>query len=264
MRRLSLALIAAVSTVAFTQIAPAADLPVKAPAKMLSPPVLNWAGFYGGINGGYGWDDPGDILINETVNGTYFHGPTNFGSIRMDGGFIGGQLGYNWQFNNVVAGLEGDIQFSGIEGNLDASRTYLGGGNPTQTLSASGKLDWFATIRGRLGWLVTPAVLLYGTGGVAFGDTQYNWAWNDSVGFRATGTASNKKTGWVAGGGVEWMFMPRWSVKVEYQYLDFGSVNPATMPELFGAGGAPTAYAITPSGLKSKFNTVRAGLNYHF
>jgi outer membrane immunogenic protein len=195
----------------------AADLPMRkeAPAFVPPPPVLTWAGFYGGATLGGSW---GSRVGNA-------------------GGVSGGvEGGYNFQFNSFVAGIEADFQGTSISGGTRGNYTV---GYLAPVLNRI-SLPWFGTIRGRAGYLVTPTLLVYGTGGFAYGQVDAQ-SW------------TNNPTGWTAGGGVEWMFMPNWSAKVEYLYTDLSSGN-AT-----GGLGFNFGYHFHP-----QFNTVRAGLNYHF
>ena len=191
----------------------AADLPRKAaPAPMYAPvPVMTWTGFYAGVNAGYGWASGG-----------------------LDGFVGGGQLGYNWQSGALVFGLEGDFQ-----GTAQDRSTALGGG-----FTATEKLPWFATVRGRLGYAAGPW-LLYGTGGVAW----VNYKVEISNG-AATVSDNDTKAAWTLGAGVEYMFAPNWSTKLEYLYMDTGNTD-------------VTLFGTTYNG-RAKNNIVRAGLNYHF
>jgi outer membrane immunogenic protein len=173
--------------------------------------TVNWSGLYLGVNGGYGEDanslDPG------------FSNP--------NGGFGGGQIGYNWQgmwHPNLVLGVEADIQGSGI------SATTLG--------IFKSELDWFGTVRGRLGYAFD-RVLIYGTGGFAYG------------GVKNTFFPGETQTGWVAGGGVEYKFSPAWSAKAEYQFLSLDGTDAS------GAGRLGDAELG-----RTEVNTFRVGVNY--
>ena len=130
--------------------------------------AVDWSGLYVGVNGGYGWSD----------NSFY------------EGGFGGGQIGYNIQRGTFVFGLETDFEASGITG---------GGIN----------YDYFGTVRGRAG-VTFDRALLYATGGFAYGDVSF-------PGF------SHTETGYVVGGGLEYKLTPQWSGKIEYQYIDLDS-----------------------------------------
>lgn len=198
--------------------ASAADVrppPAKAPPYVAPP--FTWTGFYVGINGGYGW-------------GTSDFSTPFANSFDISGGLIGGTLGYNYQVNQFVFGIEGDIDASWIEGSA-----ACGG------LSCETSNSWLATIRGRLGYAFD-RFLPYVTGGAAFGDVETSIA----------GFGSNRDTnvGWTIGGGLEYAINGPWSVKVEYLYVDLG--DGGTIP---GTGGAEADFTT---------NIVRAGLNYRF
>jgi outer membrane immunogenic protein len=134
---------------------------------------------------------------------------------RLSGVIGGAQIGYNWQIGSLVAGLEADIQGSGIKGSAQAALVNLRDDSPNAiTASTNSELSWFGTVRGRLGVTVTPDLLLYGTGGLAYGrvtdsanvqvdDPPFFDSWPASI--------SSTKTGWAAGAGAEWMFARNWS-----------------------------------------------------
>ena len=156
-------------------------------------------------------------------------------------GFIGGgQIGYNYQFyNSFLAGVEADIQ--GTSSDFRAQGVFsqasvLGfAGSPiSQDIASSQSVDWLGTVRGRLGYLFTPTLLVYGTGGFAYGQTNSTTSITQSRGITILscpiltarfGRFSNTRTGWTAGGGLEWMFFPNWSFKVEYLYYDLGRAH---------------------------------------
>jgi outer membrane immunogenic protein len=199
----------------------AADLPVKA-APFAPAPVATWTGFYIGANLGYGW-------ANGSVAGV--------GSETLSGVIGGGQLGYNWQVGNVVFGIEGDFQGSGQK-RSDSFTTAFG------TVTIDQKIPWFATLRGRLGYAAGPW-LIYATGGAAWNNYEAS-----ATLAGATVSDSTTKSAWTVGGGVEWMFLPQWSAKLEYLYIDTGDLA------VVAAGTTFTA--------RAKDNIVRAGVNYHF
>jgi len=149
----------------------------------------------------------------------------------IKGGFGGGTVGYNWQFNNIVAGIEADGAFADVSSSI----TALG-------ITATAKVDALATVRGRIG-VAFDQVLLYGTGGLALADTKVSVS-----GSGITLSDTKTQTGWAAGAGVEWMFLPRWSLKAEYLYRRFDSVT------LFG--GISTG--------SSALNSGQVGVNFHF
>lgn len=212
----------AFSTMAATSVY-AADLPRKAYGPITPAPVMTWTGFYVGVNAGYGWAK----VDNTTTNG---------GS-NINGFVGGGQIGYNWQINSIVLGVEGDFQGSLQKKSEDFS--ILG-----TTFTVEQKIPWFATARGRLGYAMGPW-MLYATGGAA-------WV-NYKLTVSALGASANDdvtKTAWTVGGGVEWMFIPNWSAKLEYLYFDTGN----TTATLFGV----------TFDTRAKENLVRLGVNYHF
>lgn len=203
-----------------TGAAYAADLPAAAPytkAPAMVSPMINWSGFYIGAMGGYGSENTSDPL-------------------GLKGGFGGGTIGYNWQFNSIVAGIEADGAFADIN-----NSATVGG------VTATARVDALATVRGRIG-VAFDQVLLYGTGGFALADTKL------SATFAGLGISdSQTQTGWTAGAGIEWMFMPHLSFKAEYLYRSFSSVNFFT--------------AQVPGGLASgtlNINSGQVGINYHF
>ncbi len=252
-------LLTAASLAALSGAAIAADLPYRkaAPAYVPPPPPPPmWTGFYAGLNLGGGWSansvNPNALTpyVSNATGGIYFLPGNNNGGSSAGGVVGGGQIGYNYQFGpNIVAGVETDFQGTSMRsgGNNNfivypdpvIAGAYLvpllPGGNPGVAL------NWFGTVRGRAGFLFTPTLLLYGTAGFAYGGV--------SVG----ANQSNTRTGWTAGGGVEWMFLPNWSAKAEYLYTDLNSGG-ATGPFGFQVG-----YHRHP-----QVNTVRGGVNYHF
>ncbi len=183
----------------------AADIP-RGPAPYYSPAsVYNWSGPYAGLNVGY---ELGKVA-NSSINPRGIAG--------------GGQFGYNWQSGQFVFGGETDIQFSGAD---DTFAPYKFS-NP-----------WFGTLRGRVG-VALNNILLYGTGGLAYGDLK-----GELGGLTETKTL----TGWTGGLGMEVGFTPNWSAKVEYLYMDLGN----------------RTYSITGVDNGLQASMLRFGLNYHF
>jgi outer membrane immunogenic protein len=243
----------------------AADLPSrgynKAPAMA---PVSNWSGLYIGGNVGYGWGNGSTGILPSKAND--FSAASALDS-RLKGVFGGAQIGYNWQIGSIVTGFEADIQSSGMRGSARAALINLGGAGPGDiTASTSSELSWFGTVRGRLGVTVTPDLLLYGTGGLAYGrvkasanvqidDPPFLDTWPASI-------SSSTKTGWAAGAGAEWMFARNWSAKVEYLHIDLGSSS-ATALDIVAPGEVPLSGTTTYS-WNHRYDTLRVGVNYHF
>jgi outer membrane immunogenic protein len=192
--------------------------------------VDNWSGFYAGANAGYGWSANSDLL-------------------SPSGGFGGGQIGYNWQgvFGlgpQWVLGVEADIQGAGISD----SAAFSDGS------SIENSLNWFGTVRGRVGYAMGPA-LFYFTGGFAFGEVESTGRTGNmgkGVGFGSPFDVTETQTGYVLGAGVEYKLNPAWSVKGEYQFISLDAGSPTGAGPLGGTGD------------RSEVNTLRIGVNYHF
>lgn len=252
MHRLSIAIIAALSTIAVTQIASAAP-----PAAM----PYSWTGFYVGGNIGYSWGDASGNISDSGFGG--FLLPTSFSaSLKPDGVIGGGQVGYNWQANNTwVFGLEADFQGSAERASTSLSNPF--GINPylgTLTQNIEAKILWFGTLRGRVGVLATPTLLLYATGGLAYGETDVSAA-GIFTGFFPGGysfNSSHTNVGWTLGGGIEGAIpnTSNWTWKLEYLYIDLGSQSGAGTETAFG-----TNYTWN---VKFTDNILRIGVNYKF
>jgi outer membrane immunogenic protein len=280
-------LLASAGAIALSGAAFAADLHAPPPPP---PPYvpLPWTGFYVGLNAGYEWSNnvsvnsSGSSLIADPVGdptGAYESALVGVGTANLpvkNNGFIGGgQIGYNFQFaNNTVASAEADIE--GIAGSTStatrATFTPVPGfaDSYTTAVGVSNKLDYFGTLRGRYGYLFTPSLLVYGTGGFAWGgtSTSVGFVASDALGFPTVYGSSRLSTtsvGWTAGGGLEWMFAPNWTAKVEYLYYElskqtssFGYLTQNFPTGTFGSS-ALTHFTIQPKG-----SIVRVGVNYLF
>lgn len=202
-------LIAAALAVLGVGAAQAADLPAR--TYTTAAPIFSWTGFYAGLSGGYGW------CANCVAD--------------IKGGFIGGQVGYNYQV--------GPSFLLGVE--ADGFASWIGNTATIGTLTVDQKNTSFGTARGRAGFVSGP-VLFYGTGGFA-------WAQNEISGTMLGVTLSSKQTqtGYAAGGGIEYAFAPNWSLKGEYIYMGLGS------KDFFGV----------PSG-DLNIHTAKVGVNYLF
>jgi len=205
----------------------AADLPArtynKAPVYAAAP-IYNWTGIYVGAH------------IGGAFNGS---NSNNFAFASSDNaGFLGGgQIGADYQFApNWLVGIEGQIS------GLDNKRTFTdGAGGFIQD-----KTDWLASVTGRLGYTWGPG-LIYAKGGVAFRDS-------GGLTSNVPGLAADRKdTGYTVGGGLEYMFAPAWSAKLEYQYYNFDKTA------LFDTVAAAPIGSYT-----SDIHTVKLGVNYHF
>ncbi|MBJ7533154.1 porin family protein [Rhodomicrobium vannielii ATCC 17100] len=189
-----------------------------------------WTGFYAGINGGY---------ASSVHDDQYSY--TGFAGIQPAGGFGGGQIGYNIHgaFGlPFVIGVEADLQGADISDEAFASYTY------------DSELEWFGTVRGRIGYAAGNA-LAYFTGGIAYGSLTGGARDGGEI-YKYDDTA----TGYVLGGGVEYKFTSKLSLKAEYQYLNFGRNVPVL-------GGDDTLASAGSTVKDDAFHTVRLGLNYH-
>jgi outer membrane immunogenic protein len=206
---------------------PASAYPLKAPPPTAESP---WFGSYAGIHGGYGWGQ------SNVVNGEIPATPADTSSLTPTGGFVGTQTGYNWHIApRWMFGLESETSF----GDLSQSGTSSPNG-----FAVSTKIDWFGSERVRIGFLATPGVLLYGTGGLGWAHVKFN-----DTGLFDVGSFNQYRIGWAGGGGVEWAFTPQWSTKLEYLYSDLG-----TYQDTFGIGQKTSSLTL---------NTVKLGLEYH-
>jgi len=246
--------------------------------------VYDWTGFYVGANLGWSF---GRARTDVTVAGAPFASTSQ----RMDGILGGLQAGYNWQSGRAVFGLETDIQatdqkgssspFGFIPGTPDIPGTPAipcvfidfpapacvpGTGIPgtptipgTPSISSivtyQNKLPWFGTFRGRLGFTPADRWLLFVTGGLAYGEVTTSETLNVNGAVVAFST-DRTKVGWTVGGGVEAALWGNWTGKLEYLYIDFGTVNDALI------GIAPITPVATSSRVTDQI--VRVGLNYRF
>ena len=298
-----------------------ADLP-SIKSALVSTPAPMWTGFYAGLNSGYNFGtnnnsytmgygpdvfsaidggNGGPISFSYVLNGVGL-AQTGIASNKQNGFIGGGQVGYNYQLQQkYVVGVEADIQGVGISGSggftgsginsTTVSGTNYSANSSGQT-SISSSVNWHGTVRGRLGYLLTPSLLAYGTGGLSYGgvkasvssnvytnyigsvDTRYPFEGSQT--FIGNSATSQTLVGWNAGGGFEWMFMPNWSLKSEAIYWNLGNVNLNTTSTA-GAGGSFSytvvgekdgvlSNRVSSSTTSINYQGViaRAGINYHF
>jgi len=224
----------------------AADLPVKAPA-FTPMPVYNWSGFYVGGLAGYGWGTNDWTRIAGSSAGSANGSVRSFDS---DGAVVGGQLGFNYQIQQWVLGIEGEMAWSDVKGGFSGSNN-----NGPASWNTDNK--WIATLAGRVGYAFDN-VLLYGKGGVAWVNSDYSHPATSGPGagnIALNYTGSDTRTGWLLGVGVEYGFAPNWSAKLEYDYMDFGSKD-ITLNDSTGRW--------VTFGIDQKENIVKVGLNYRF
>ena len=231
----------------------AADLPARAPIVKapVSAPALNWTGPYAGLFAGYGWGTANFGL--GPFSGLGFDFITY--NVSADGFFGGGQAGYNWAVGNYIWGIEGEVGYLGLKGNAihPASIPFA------SDTSSSFKSDFYAAITGRAG-VPLNGWLFYGKGGLALLNARTATIDTCSGGGCGGNVAFLSETelllGWTIGGGAEWAPNERWSVKVEYMYMDFGNM---LLSGVLGGGGPAI-----PQDVGTTVHTAKLGINYRF
>src|SRR6266581_2239572 len=230
-------LLASTMLAAFAAVGPAgaADLPrgpvYKAP--VAAPVYYNWTGCYIGVQGGGAWGrSRHDTIV----------GPTTANDIDLSGGLIGGTVGCNYQTGTWLFGVEGDFSWTNKRGSEAFSLAFPG-------FSSETREHWLGTIRGRIGFLPSPQWLIYATGGGAVADIEATVS-------SPIGSVSETQTrwGWTVGAGTEWQFLPNWSAKIEYLYVQFEDASYFNIPTF---GPALTNVPVNN-------HIVRAGINYKF
>jgi outer membrane immunogenic protein len=289
MRPLLIAVAVAASTIPFTQIASAADLPRATPvyAPPPSAPIYSWTGFYVGGNIGYGWGSrtvsftPNDLnVFVASCGGSFGSTCPPPASFDIKGALGGPQAGYNWQFNqNWLLGIETDFNWSRLKGTGTDSFLIVPGLFPgPSNFVASQNVEWFGTVRGRLGFLPTTNLLVYGTAGFAYGRVGENVALNSQPSANGTlagfsfvclsgpncflGSSSRMAAGWTAGTGFEYALSNNISVKGEYLYTSLGGDSVNVVAVQWFAPASPSSF--TAAFNRISFNVVRVGLDYKF
>ncbi|MFZ0494770.1 MAG: outer membrane protein [Methylocella sp.] len=248
-------LLASVGAISLTGSAAfAADLPSRAPPPVYlpPPPIFTWTGIYIGGQIGYAWGTgtnqfngfdpffgPEGALLNSSVGGT-------------PNGVIGGaHVGYQYQINQWVIGLEGSVDGTSL------SNTGVATFPDGSTLTANSTADIQGSIRGKLG-VAWDRALIYATGGVAFGGFNTNLSLvAPDVPFFASINRSNTRVGWTVGGGIEYAITNNWWVQAEYRFTDFGSINDGQF------AGEPADFFLNGH-RRIQQNQVQVGFSYRF
>lgn len=264
-------IVASIAVLAVTSSTYAADLGAPyAP----TPVPYSWTGFYVGANGGYAMgDQKGQLYSSPCLIGCALTPDTaNFpdkSNVDINGGFGGGQIGYNWQVGHLLIGLETDFDWGSIKGSGTFNGVNSGGWEWDKRLDA--KVDWFGTVRGRFGYTVTPTLLLYGTGGFAYGQdsmgetvTQHSGV-GGPVYVSGVGSFDETRVGWTAGAGFEYALSNNWSLKGEYLHVDLGNRTSRYVGNIFSQSGVSQG-AWGQDGFNSKLSldAFKAGVNYKF
>ncbi len=214
----------------------AADLPVKAPPPA-PVPVFSWTGLYIGANIGGAWSQGS---ITDVVTGANLTSDSN--------GFIGGgQIGYNWQINRWVLGVEWDIDGTTISKTSNLVVTPIG------TLQASANTDWISTLTGRIGY-GWDNWLFYFKGGGAWVQNSATLTFTNLAGATASVGATNNNSGWTVGLGGEWAFAPQWSAKLEYDWVGLNNWSPSTSSVIVN----------DRLNISRNIQMFKAGINYRF
>lgn len=266
----------------------AADLPThKAPPA--PPPAFTWAGPYIGLHGGYAWSARGAKVLAVTREAQPVVEPPEGGeeppvealalapqwtaldwaapgsAVLNQSGFVGGAtLGYAWQWGRLVVGPELDL--GGLAGSNKTATFAVSGLGTIPAVAQIGRAwDWAGLADARVGFAVTPELLVYAKGGFAFAHTtdsvvSYSAPW---AAVTSSGTGGKVLTGWNVGGGVEWAFttLPGWSVKAEYNYIDLGTRTASSAGVLYGNAPATQQFLVQT---KAQENIVKVGVNWHF
>jgi outer membrane immunogenic protein len=270
----------------------AADLPRKSVAPIIAPPAFTWTGFYAGLNAGYTW---GQSSVGTTAGPTFGNAGLGCGGIAAcptsaaltansslnprNSGFIGGlHIGYNMQSGATVAGIEADIMGIARDGKGSSVTLNSGpiagfaGNSYTTTSTIAKSLDYLGTVRLRLGVLATPQLLLYATGGFAYGQANLTSTFDSTIvgpnvlvnPFGGSFSSSRMKYGYTIGGGAEYKFNQNFSARIEYLWYDLGKSSNNFSYTQVNAGG--TQFLTVGGTSTTRFNghIVRAGISYHF
>jgi outer membrane immunogenic protein len=249
----------------------AADLPTKAAVATVAP-AYNWTGFYIGGNVGGAWTRNDATRVLDAFFSTVANITGGTGGSTVLGGF---QEGFNWQFaRSWVFGLEADWSFTDASGGLSQAWTTRGFTIPNSLTSMSTRLEWLGSARNRLGYLIMPNLMLYGTGGVAWGKISYVAAdaLNNGLSFTTNTQFSHTSVGWTLGGGLEWMVGNNWLLRGEYLHYQLDSAQNVSTTVPVGNSGlvlcvpgpCPTQTTVSYSWAKMNIDAIRMALSYKF
>jgi outer membrane immunogenic protein len=233
----------------------AADLPMK--ARPMPEPVWTWTGFYIGAHAGAGWGTAESTLTSISAPG-FPAVPVNlpFAQNSRSGFLGGGQVGYNYQSGWAVFGIQGDIAGMDVKGTTPC----------LEVISCTSKSDWLATVTGRFGGVVADRTLLYIKGGGAWMHTDQTATVSAAlgglgglvgVGGAGAVSASTTSPGWLLGMGVEYAFARNWTGFLEYDYMEFQTMNLA-FPVALAPGASINASVV------NKLSIAKVGVNYRF
>ena len=253
-------LLASVGALALAGTAFAADLPLLAPPPPPPPPVFSWTGLELGGQIGYDWgNDNSNLTTFVASTPTSILGSTT--STNVSGAIGGAHLGYNWQINQFVLGVESDVDSTNLNGHEVNPLGGISGVVIPIPLTDKVRSTIEGSFRGRIGWAWNNW-LFYGTGGIAFTDFTSNYQFASIL----TDDRTSTRVGWTAGGGIEWAFNNNWIFGVEYRYSDFGHF---TDNDLFSLAGTTTGLLGTPLVAANEThhlteNRIQARVSYKF
>lgn len=271
MRKLPLAILCSLACGA---VAYAGPEPIPTSGKEMKQAVVptpecdyTWTGFYIGGRIGYGWD--AGHTHAEAVPDELTLGVADYTLDTDSDGIVGGgELGYNWQLNKwFMLGAEADFSGSGMSGDhYESPLVSAFGGTREGEIGVGHAIDWFGTVRGRIGFIPTCRLLIYGTGGFAyahshdFGDVGFLFGQRIPVSTFAG--HDDTEGGWTAGAGLEYALSKHWSIKAEYLYIDCG--DHSAFGVVFNPNLGPNTGVGERYHWENQFHTVTAGLNFKF
>ncbi len=267
------ALLATSVMLACTTASQAADLALKA-VKAPVGPAYSWTGFYAGLNFGYGVSDnkmSSSSVVVLPTSGEFGNVSSSTDSIDPRGVIGGAQIGYNWQLGpSWLIGVETDFQGAGQKDSFTSSiLANAGGVAQATTTTTQNKVDWFGTVRARTG-AVVGNTLLYATGGFAYGRVEASQTISRVPGaagsgsYTGFGAASGTKGGWTIGAGAETKLAGNWTAKLEYLYVDLGSLQNNYSNVLTSGGAIGSALTNYTTSTQFHDHIIRAGVNYAF
>lgn len=251
-------------------------------------PIFTWTGFYVGANFGHAWGANSAIQLSATnlVDLTPHHfgeasarGASGSAVARLNGLFAGGQIGYNWQFaEQFIAGIEADIQGTGVDGGGGFTNVTAANSLPpafaVTSASVRRNLEFISTLRGRFGFAATPTLMLYATGGVAYGRARTRVELEQSLtpsnfdDVASEGERYRNMTGFAVGGGIEMALGINVSAKMEYLYYNLGALRLSSprIDTLAYTGTTSNIDIQSISTVSTRLNghLLRAGVNYRF
>lgn len=248
----------------FFMTRPASAEGVGTPSSIAGPVTgvgTNWSGFYIGGHAGKGWGKWDGPISYDDHNHAWPQPQYTFDASggSMDGQeWLGGlQVGANYQTGAWVFGIEADVSWTDMTGS--GSFTPYPNNEDSPAWAINTKLDMMGTVRGRLGYATGP-MLLYATGGMAWGTTESSIVPDYGTYAGGHGTSDQTHIGWAAGGGVEWALGSNWTMRAEYLFIDLGEKDYAYTGKTISGG----AYDTDHYHADLQIHTARMGINYRF